>query len=442
MISKRQILTSLTKEQLLGVAAIHEINLPKGIKVDEIKKFISRKHSVQPETILTRDLFSRDDLKKICRNMNLNDSGKSIQDIINRIIESTSSLKTKLNADVPTREVCSIIEKRIKSKHEMKYDDKHCKNHSVKNSNNGYTTSLGEYTIIDSNEWIASNYSKKYLGKVDLILTSPPFPLLRKKAYGNFEGDQYLNWISNFFMKCLPLLKANGSIVIEMGNSWNLNSPTMSTLPMESLLKIKRESNLFLCQEFICHNPARLPSPVQYVNVDRTRVKDSWTRIWWLSKSENPYSDNRNILLPYSKAMINLLKKGKYNSGKRPSEHHIGETSFLRDNGGAIPASCLTDSELEYYGSLIISSNTVSSGAYFDYCKNNNISPHPARMQLALAYYFISLLTKENDVIFDPFAGSNVTGFCSEILKRKWIATEINDSNLNASKARFSEYAK
>lgn len=301
----------------------------------------------------------------------------------------------------------------------------------------GYKTNLGEYRIIDSVEWMKNDGRKHFTNSIDLIMTSPPFPLNRKKSYGNLKGDEYLSWISEFFKTSIPLLKDSGSLVIEIGNAWNPESPTISTLPLEALLKIKNESNLYLCQELICHNPARLPSPTQYVNVERIRLKDSWTRIWWLSKTENPKANNRNALLPYSNAMKNLIASGKYNSGKRPSEHNIGKKSFLKDNGGAIPASCLMDEEQEHFGSLLISANTRSTDKYLDYCRRNNLNAHPARMQAALAKFFISFITDEGDCVYDPFGGTNTTGYCSELLNRRWITTEINEDNLLPSKARF-----
>ena len=98
----------------------------------------------------------------------------------------------------------------------------------------------------------------------------------------------------------------------------------MSTTPMEALLAFKRAGDFHLCEEFIWHNPARLPSPAQWVNVQRTRVKDSFTRIWWLSPTPDPKADNRHVLVPYSTSMRYLLRRQQYNSGKRPSEHHIG----------------------------------------------------------------------------------------------------------------------
>jgi len=44
-----------------------------------------------------------------------------------------------------------------------------------------------------------------------------------------------------------------------------------------------------LCQEFIYYNSSALPSPIEWVNKRRVRVKDSFTRIWWMSKT--PYEN-------------------------------------------------------------------------------------------------------------------------------------------------------
>ena len=114
---------------------------------------------------------------------------------------------------------------------------------------------------------------------------------------------------------------------------------------------------LILCQEFIYYNPARLPGPIEWVNKRRIRVKDSFTRIWWLSKTPEPYADNRNVLEEYSKQMKKLISSGKYNSGIRPSEHSISKTAFTINNEGSIPSN------------VIIASNTVSNDVYITKCK-------------------------------------------------------------------------
>ena len=269
-----------------------------------------------------------------------------------------------------------------------------------------------------------------YEGKIQLIFTSPPFPLNRAKKYGNLEGDEYKNWLSAVGKTLVPLLTDDGSIVIEIGNAWSSGEPAFSTLPIETLLQFKNDCGLYLCQEFIYYNPARLPSPIEWVNKRRIRVKDSFTRIWWMSKTPYPYADNQCILEDYSKQMKKLLKSGKYNSGIRPSEHKISEKAFLNDNGGAIPSN------------VIIASNTDSHSEYLKKCKEKGLVIHPARMPYQIPQYFIKFLTKENDIVLDCFAGSNTTGYCAEQLKRKWISIEVDKDYYMGSKYRFKVRGK
>ena len=124
--------------------------------------------------------------------------------------------------------------------------------------------------------------------------------------------------------------------------------------------------------------------------------------------------------------MLKLLKNQKYNSGMRPSEHHISETSFLTNHGGAIPSNVLTFP------------NTSSVDDYRRYCKDKEIKAHPARMHPGIAEFFIRLLTDTNDVVLDPFAGSNTTGAVAEKLGRKWLSIEPLPDYVAGSLGRFS----
>ena len=289
-----------------------------------------------------------------------------------------------------------------------------------------YKTKLGRCYSSDINEVLKSKTFAKYKKKVNLIFTSPPFPLNRKKKYGNLKGQEYIVWLSKLALKFRDFLTDDGSIVIELGNAWEENEPIMSTLPLKALLEFQEKGKYFLCQHFIWFNTAKLPSPVQWVNVERTRVKDAFTHIWWLSKTPNPKANNRNILEDYSESMKKLLKSKKYNSGKRPSEHLIGEKSFLKDNNGAIPSN------------VLIGANTISTSKYIEYCKENDIELHPARMPDFIPNFFIKFLTDPNDLVFDPFGGSNTTGLAADKLNRKWISIEINNSYIEGYKWRFN----
>src|SRR5690348_16676574 len=197
-----------------------------------------------------------------------------------------------------------------------------------------HRTRLGRYYVGDAKHLLRSALAQGLRGKVQLILTSPPYPLNRKKSYGNHTGAGYKRWFIGLAPLFAELLRPDGSIVIEMGNAWLPNRPVQALLHLESLLGFVKEpeAGLRLCQQFICYNPARLPSPAAWVTVKRLRATDSFTHLWWMAKSDYPKADTRRVLRPYSDAMLELLQKGKYNNGRRPSEHTLGKKTFLRNN--------------------------------------------------------------------------------------------------------------
>ena len=308
-----------------------------------------------------------------------------------------------------------------------------------------YSTKLGKMYCGNAEMLLSTSPLSRYRGKIQLIFTSPPFPLNTKKRYGNLKGEEYVNWFSDFAPLFREYLTPNGSIVIELGNAWEAGKPVMSTMPLKALLAFQEKANLFLCQEFICFNPARLPTPAQWVTVDRVRVKDAFTRVWWLSATEKPKADNRRVLTEYSNRMKDLLKKGTYNAGPRPSQHHIGQTSFLKRHAGAIPPNVLTpplDQMTPDLLEVLPISNTVSNGPYHEYCRRHNIETHPARMPEKLVEFFVLFLAEPRDIVLDPFAGSNTTGFVAERNRRRWLTIEIKPEYVKSSKARFSNTTK
>lgn len=284
-----------------------------------------------------------------------------------------------------------------------------------------YETNLGAAYLGDSLELLKIVPDES----IDLVLTSPPFALTRQKEYGNKAEHEYIEWFLQFAKQFYRIMKKDASLVIDLGGAYLPGHPIRSIYQFELLVKLCRELNFYLAQEFFHYNPARLPTPAEWVTVRRIRVKDSVNVVWWLSKSTNPKSDNRKVLKPYSDSMKALIKNG-YKAQLRPSGHDIS-TKFGTDNGGAIPPNLL---EL---------ANTESNSSYMKKCKQNDIKPHPARFPKDFADFFIKFTTDEQDIILDPFAGSNTTGSAAEKLNRQWISFEINQIYLDGSKFRFEE---
>ncbi len=265
-------------------------------------------------------------------------------------------------------------------------------------------------------------------GSVDLIMTSPPFALRRKKEYGNVDAENYVDWFLPFAEKFYDVLKPNGSLVIDIGGSWLPGKPVKSLYHYELLLALCKIPNrtLYLAQEFFWYNPARLPTPAEWVNVRRERVKDAVDNVWWLSKNPHPKANNRKVLQPYSDSMQELLKRG-YKAKLRPSGHDIS-TKFSRDNGGAIPPN------------LLEIANTESNSKYLRACRQFNLKPHPARYPAGIPEFFIKFLTEPHDLVVDPFAGSNVTGEVAETSNRRWYSFELKEEYLKGSLFRFEEF--
>src|SRR5262249_49485406 len=260
-------------------------------------------------------------------------------------------------------------------------------------------------------------------GSVDLIMTSPPFGLVRKKIYGNEDADQYCSWFRPFAEGFQRALKRDGSLVIDIGGSWKPGQPTRSLYHFKLLLMLVEDFGLHLCQEHYWWYPSKLPTPAEWVNVRRVRVKDAVNCIWWLSKTPYPRANNRRVLQPYSKSMQELLKNG-YTAKLRPSGHDISN-KFQRDNGGSVPPN------------LLAVANTESTSPYQEYCRDNSLPIHPARFPPQVPEYFIRLLTEPGDLVLDPFAGSCVTGAVAESMKRKWVCCELSEEYLLGAIARF-----
>lgn len=261
---------------------------------------------------------------------------------------------------------------------------------------------------------------------VDLVMTSPPFALLRKKEYGNENQEDYVEWLAKFAKIVYRKLKDSGSFVVDLGGAYMPGVPVRSLYNFRVPIHFCDEIGFYLAEDFYWYNPSKLPSPIEWVNKRKIRVKDAVNNIWWFSKTPFPKSDITKVLAPYSDRMKKLIENPEsyYTPKGRPSGHDIG-SGFGKDNGGAIPPN------------LIQISNSESNSNYLTHCKKLKIKSHPARFPVQLPEFFIKMLTNEGDLVIDIFSGSNTTGFACEKLKRRWKSFDLDLQYLAASALRF-----
>jgi len=261
---------------------------------------------------------------------------------------------------------------------------------------------------------------------VNLVMTSPPFALQRQKEYGNKEQHEYIDWLTEFAALVHQKLRDDGSFVLDLGGAYQKGAPTRSLYNFRIPIRFCDELGFFLAEDFYWFNPAKLPSPIEWVNKRKIRAKDAVDTVWWFSKTEWPKADVTKVLAPYSERMKKLLKDPEtfYTPKVRPSGHDIGK-SFATDNGGALPSNLL-----QY-------PNTDSNGGYLRGCKDVGVKGHPARFPAKLPEFFIKYLTEPSDLVVDIFAGSNTTGHVAESLDRRWMAFDLSREYLAASAFRF-----
>ena len=261
---------------------------------------------------------------------------------------------------------------------------------------------------------------------VDLVMTSPPFALLREKEYGYERQNGYVEWLHAFGVQVQRVLKPTGSFVLDLGGAYERGKPVRSLYQWRVLLDFCDNIGFRLAEEFYWHNPAKLPSPIEWVNKRKIRVKDSVNTLWWFSKSDWPKADVKNVLAPYSDRMKTLIKNPdkSYTPKGRPSGHEISK-GFGTDNGGAFPPN------------LLQIPNTEATSPYLRRCKALGREGHPARFPAALPAFFINFLTDPGDLVLDIFGGSNTTGRVCEDLGRRWIAMEERRDYAALSLVRF-----
>ncbi len=285
-----------------------------------------------------------------------------------------------------------------------------------------YYTAKGATFIGDSRELLGQISDES----VNLVITSPPFALQRQKEYGNLEEHDYIDWFLEFAQLVHRKLRDDGSFVVDFGGAYMKGVPARSLYNFRVMIRMVDELGFFLAEDFYWFNPSKLPSPIEWVNKRKLRVKDSIDTVWWFSKTEWPKADITRVLVPYSERMKKLIEDPDkfYTPKVRPSGHDIGR-GFAKDNGGAIPPN------------LLQIPNSESNGQYLSGCKAVGVKSHPARFPAKLPEFFIRMLTDPNDLVVDIFAGSNTTGQVAEAEGRRWMAFEALPEYVAPSCFRF-----
>ena len=159
---------------------------------------------------------------------------------------------------------------------------------------------------------------------VHCCVTSPPYYGLRDygaKGQIGLENtpEQFLNTLVKVFREVRRVLRDDGTIWINMGDSWD-KSKQMMGMPWRLALALQADG-WFLRQDIIWNKPNAMPESV------RDRCTKAHEYVFLLSKSSRYYFDYKSIKEP-----ANLTGKGNANSFRGGA--YVHDSTFNNSDGG------------------------------------------------------------------------------------------------------------
>lgn len=268
---------------------------------------------------------------------------------------------------------------------------------------------------------------------IALMVTSPPYPLARQRAYGNPTTAQYTDFIVRAMEPIVRNLLPGGSIALNLSNDiFEPGSPARSLYQERLVLAMCDRLGLHRMDTLIWHNPSKPPGPVQYASKTRQQLNAAYETVHWFTNDPRRcFADNRRVLEPHSQRHRALMAAG---GEQRDATFCDGAyrlrsgVSFANPTAGRIPRNVMS-----------IGHRDRDAQRCNQYARANGLQAHGAPMPLALADRLVRFMSRPGDLVVDPFAGRCTTGKAAEQNGRRWLCTERMGDYLEAAKVRFDE---
>ncbi len=265
---------------------------------------------------------------------------------------------------------------------------------------------------------------------IALVLTSPPYPLRKPRAYGNPSEAQYVDFICNSLEPIVANLMPGGSIVLNVSQDiFEAGLPSRSLYLERMVLALHDRLGLHLMDRIPWVNLSKAPGPVQWASKSRQQLNVGYEPIYWFTNSPAEcFSDNRRVLEEHTDKHKKLIAAGGTQRDEIFSDgaYRRRKGAFSNPTAGKIPKNVLQ-----------VGHRCKEAIAMNRYAAAHGIAPHGAPMPLTLADKLVRFLTKPGQLVADLYAGRLTTGKAAEMNGRRWICTEINGDYLTAGATRF-----
>lgn len=146
---------------------------------------------------------------------------------------------------------------------------------------------------------------------IQMIFTSPPYPIIKGRGYGTFTETDIANLIAECADNWKKCLAPNGSLVLNFKDVWLPKSQTggacRSLYQERILLNLVEQTGLYFSDRFYWKNPSHSPeSP--WVTIKKVRCNQDVEHLFWLSKSPNPQASTLPAMQPAKESTLHTYR--------------------------------------------------------------------------------------------------------------------------------------
>lgn len=305
---------------------------------------------------------------------------------------------------------------------------------------------------------------------IDLTITSPPY--FQQRDYGNGDlgvgnettEEAYLDNILAVFFECVRVTKPTGTIVFNLGDKYINGS--LSLLPYKFAIRAIENKQVFLINQITWSKLN--PTPRQ----DKRKLIQATEPFFIFAKSKNYHFDLENYLKHLDdqnknnknkptenlgKQYFELIEKSDLTSEQKENAQKSLQEAILAVRNGEIDSFRMKikgihkeayggmeggrKNQICYNGFTIIKilGNKLKKDLIESPVEITKDNAHPAVYPLYIVQELIKLLSKENDLVLDPFCGSGTTCLAAKNLKRNYLGIDINPEYVKLANKRLKQ---
>ncbi|NCO55240.1 MAG: DNA modification methylase [Bacteroidetes bacterium CG02_land_8_20_14_3_00_31_25] len=303
---------------------------------------------------------------------------------------------------------------------------------------------------------------------IDLVITSPPY--FQQRNYGNIgignekTVDEYVRNLMQIFNECVRVTKNTGSIVFNIGDKYI--DGNLLLVPYRFAIEVQKEKKVKLINELTWVKVN--PTPKQ----DTKKLVSSKEPFFLFAKSNNYYF-NKEAFLDYKDKYLNgngkkagndvgkkyfeLIEKSNLSKEEKElARKELSEIIIEAKNGtiesfrmkirdmhalpyGGQAGGRLTQIVKKGFTLIKIYGNSLRRDIIECTVETIKGNTHPAIYPEFVIQEIMRLLSKENDIVLDPFIGSGTTAVVAKRLKRNYIGIEIFDEYVEFAEERLQK---